>query len=234
MPTSTMSPTSTIRTGVTAEEIKQAFIDNMHCALGRSERVATKHNVYYALALTVRDRLFAHTVGTIGKYGGANARRVAYLSAEYLPGPQLANNLLSLGITEATREAMHSLGYDLDEIIAEEEEPGLGDGGLGRLASCYMDSLASGEVPAIGYGIRYEFGIFDQIIRDGWQEEITDKWLRYGNAWESARPEISYDVKFGGHTESYFRDGFYRTRWVPETEVKGVAYDTPVLGYGVD
>src|SRR3954454_1555943 len=229
-----MNPSS-IRTGVTAEEIKQAFLDNMHCALGRSEQVATRHNVYYALALTVRDRLFERTVGTIGKYGGSNARRVAYLSAEYLPGPQLANNLLSLGITEATREAMHSLGYDLDEIINEEEEPGLGNGGLGRLASCYMDSLASVEVPAIGYGIRYEFGIFDQVIRDGWQEEITDKWLRHGNAWEIARPGITYEVKFGGRTESSFDEqGRFRLNWIPETVVQGVAYDTPVLGYDVE
>ena len=226
---------SSIRTGVTAEEIKQAFLDNMHCALGRSERDATKHNVYHALALTVRDRLLNHVVGTIGKYGGANARRVAYLSAEYLPGPQLANNLLSLGITEVAREAMQSLGHDLDEIIAQEEEPGLGNGGLGRLASCYMDSLASVEVPAVGYGIRYEFGIFDQVIRDGWQEEVTDKWLREGNVWEIARPGIHYQVKFGGRTESFFDEqGRYRSRWIPETEVQGVAYDTPVLGYGVD
>jgi len=223
-----------IRTGISAKEMRQAFLDNMHCALGRSERVATRQNVYYALALTVRDRVLAHSVGTIGKYGGANARRVAYLSAEYLPGPQLANNLLSLGITEAAREAMRSLGYDLDEIIAEEEEPGLGNGGLGRLASCYMDSLASVEVPAIGYGIRYEFGIFDQVIRDGWQEEITDKWLRQGNAWEIARPGVHYAVKFGGYTESFADEqGRLHVRWVPETEVKGVAYDTPVLGYAV-
>jgi starch phosphorylase len=223
-----------IRTGISAKEIRQAFLDNMHCALGRSERVATRQNVYYALALTVRDRVLAHSVGTIGKYGGANARRVAYLSAEYLPGPQLANNLLGLGITEAAREAMRSLGYDLDEIIAEEEEPGLGNGGLGRLASCYMDSLASVEVPAIGYGIRYEFGIFDQVIRDGWQEEITDKWLRQGNAWEIARPGVHYAVKFGGYTESFADEqGRLHVRWVPETEVKGVAYDTPVLGYAV-
>src|SRR3982751_4877924 len=205
-PSATSSIMTNIRTGVKAEEIKQAFLDNMHCALGRSESAASMQNVYYALALTVRDRLFAHTVGTIGKYGGANARRVAYLSAEYLPGPQLANNLLRLRITETTRGAIHSLGYDLDEIIAEEEEPGLGNGGLGRLASCYMDSLASVEVPAIGYGIRYEFGIFDQVIRDGWQEEITDKWLHPGNAWEIARPGITYQVKFGGHTESSFDD----------------------------
>src|SRR6478672_10361603 len=217
-----------IRTGVSAEEIKQAFLDNMHCGLARSERMATKQNLYHALALTVRDRVLAHSVGTIGKYGGANARRVAYLSAEYLPGPQLANNLLGLGITEAAREAICSLGYDLDEIIAEEEEPGLGNGGLGRLASCYMDSLASVEVPAIGYGIRYEFGIFDQVIRDGWQEEITDKWLRQGNAWEIARPGVNYPVKFGGRTESFSDEqGAQRVRWIPETEVQGVAYDTP-------
>src|SRR6478672_2289033 len=227
-------PSSSTRTGVTAEEIKQAFLDTMHCALGRSESGATKQNIYYSLALTVRDRVLAHSVGTIGKYGGANARRVAYLSAEYLPGPQLANNLLSLGITEAAREAICSLGYDLDEIIAEEEEPGLGNGGLGRLASCYMDSLASVEVPAIGYGIRYEFGIFDQVIRDGWQEEITDKWLRQGNAWEIARPGVHYAVKFGGYTESFADEqGRLHVRGVPETEVKGVAYDTPVLGYAV-
>ncbi|MFL6529275.1 MAG: glycogen/starch/alpha-glucan phosphorylase, partial [Chthoniobacterales bacterium] len=147
----------------------------------------------------------------------------------------LANNLLSLGITEATRDAMNSLGYDLNEIIDEEEEPGLGNGGLGRLASCYMDSLASVEVPALGYGIRYEFGIFDQVIRDGWQEEITDKWLRQGNAWEIARPGISYEVKFGGHTESSFDEqGRFRLKWIPETMVQGVAYDTPVLGYAVE
>ena len=223
-----------IRTGDSADEIRQALIDNMHCGLARSERVATRQNVYYALALTVRDRLFAHSVESLENYGGANARRVAYLSAEYLPGPQLANNLLSLGITEEARAAMHSLGCNLDEIIAVEEEPGLGNGGLGRLASCYMDSLASLEVPAIGYGIRYEFGIFDQVIRDGWQEEITDKWLRQGNPWEIMRPGISFEVKFGGHTESSSDEqGGLRVRWIPETEVKGVAYDTPVLGYAV-
>ena len=151
----------------------------------------------------MRDRLFHRSVASIwNTHGGADARRVAYLSAEFLLGPHLANNLLNLGITEAAREAMSGLGYDLDEILAQEEEPGLGNGGLGRLASCYMDSLASLEVPAVGYGIRYEFGIFDQVIRDGWQCEITDKWLKNGNPWEIARPEIAYEVKFGGHTEA--------------------------------
>jgi glycogen phosphorylase len=220
---------------VTADEIKQAFRDNLHSGLGRLERFATKNDLYLALALTVRDRLFERIVETMDTYGGVNARRVAYLSAEYLPGPHLANNLLNLGITDVTREALRELGYDLEELVAQEEEPGLGNGGLGRLASCFMDSLASVEVPALGYGIRYEFGIFDQVIRDGWQQEITDKWLRFGNPWEIARPDISYSVKFGGHTEM-FRDeqGNFRVRWIPNTEIKGVAYDTPIVGYRVN
>src|SRR3954469_14422366 len=210
-----MKPSSKIRAGLTADDIKQAFIDNLRCGLGRSVATAKKAAIYHALSLTVRDRLFDRTVDTIGKYGGANARRVGYLSAEYLPGPQLANNLLNLGITEAAREAMRALGHDLDEIVAQEEEPGLGNGGLGRLASCYMDSLASVEVPAFGYGIRYEFGIFDQSIYEGWQFEATDKWLRNGNPWEIARPEYSYQVKFGGRTEAFTDEqGRHRARWV--------------------
>jgi starch phosphorylase len=225
---------SSVRTGVSSDEIKTAFRENLRCALGRSERVATRHDLYFALALTVRDRVLERSVESLESYGGADARRVAYLSAEYLPGPHLANNLLNLGITEATREALNTLGHDLDKIIAEEDEPGLGNGGLGRLASCYMDSLASVEVPAIGYGIRYEFGIFDQIIRDGWQCEITDKWLRNGNPWEIARPEIAHEVKFGGRTETFTdNQGRSRVHWIPETEVKGVAYDTPIPGYRV-
>lgn len=227
-----MKTTSHIRTGVSIDEIKQAFLENLHCGLGRVENIATEHDLYWALALTIRDRVFQRNVKSMQDYGEADARRVAYLSAEYLPGPHLANNLLNLGITEQTRDALRSLDVDLDEIIAQEEEPGLGNGGLGRLASCYMDSLASVEVPAIGYGIRYEFGIFDQVIRDGWQCEITDKWLRNGNPWEVARPEIAYSVKFGGRTETDSENG--RVDWIPETEVKGIAYDTPILGYRVN
>ena len=228
------SSAGTIPDKITADEIKQAFRDNLRSGLGRLERFATKKDLYLALALTVRDRVFERTVETMETYGGVNARRVAYLSAEYLPGPHLANNLLNLGITEVTREALRELGYDLDDLIAQEEEPGLGNGGLGRLASCFMDSLASVQVMAIGYGIRYEFGIFDQVIRDGWQQEITDKWLRFGNPWEIARPNIGYSVKFGGHTKILGdQQGKFRV-WIPDTEVKGIAYDTPIAGYRVN
>ncbi len=229
-----MSLPENIRTGLTTDTIRQAFCDNLGCGMGRLDVTATRHDLYVALALTVRDRLFQRSIASMQNYGGKDARRVAYLSAEYLPGPHLANNLLNLGITEPAREALKGLGYDLDEILAQEEEPGLGNGGLGRLASCYMDSLASVEVPAVGYGIRYEFGIFDQVIRDGWQHEVTDKWLRHGNPWEIPRSEITYGVNFGGHTEAWTDEqGRYRVHWIPEIAVKGVAYDTPILGYRV-
>ncbi len=221
-----------VRTGCSVPDLKQAFLDNLLCALGRIPATATRNDAYLALAFTVRDRILQHGAQTTGAYLKEDARAVAYLSAEFLPGPHLANNLLNLGITEPARQALAELGLDLDSLIDQEEEPGLGNGGLGRLASCYLESLASLGVPAIGYGIRYEFGIFDQSIQDGWQVEITDKWLRFGNPWEIARAEISYAVPFGGHTETWTDDaGRYRVRWIPDTVVKGVAHDTPILGY---
>ncbi len=223
-----------LRTGLGVEDIKQAFLDNLFYQMNRVPAVATKNDLYMALAMTVRDRVFHSSVHTIENYAERKPRVVAYLSAEFLPGPHLANNLLSLGITAQTRRALSELGYDLDELLSQEEEPGLGNGGLGRVASCFLDSLASLEVPAVGYGIRYEFGIFDQVIKDGWQTEITDKWRRFGNPWEICRPVIVYDVNFGGSTETG-RDelGRYRVHWIPDNVVKGVAYDTPILGYRV-
>jgi glycogen phosphorylase len=227
-------PASSTRCGLSVADLKQSFLDNLFCGLGRVPMAATRNDAYTALALTVRDRVLKQGVRTMETYHDQDARVVAYLSAEFLPGPHLANNLLNLGIVDQTRQAMSELGLNLDDLIEQEEEPGLGNGGLGRLASCYLDSLASVEVPAIGYGIRYEFGIFDQTIKDGWQVEITDKWLRFGNPWEIARPEITHEVKFGGHTEAGADEqGRYRVRWVPGTVVKGVAYDTPILGYRV-
>lgn len=157
---------------------------------------------------------------------------MAYLSAEFLMGPHLGNNLVNLGLYAEVRQAMAELGLSLDELLREEPEPGLGNGGLGRLAACFLDSMATLEIPCLGYGIRYEFGIFEQDIVDGWQVERTDKWLRYGNPWELARPEWAVEVKLGGYTERY-QDPQERTRvrWVPARTVVGIPYDTPILGY---
>jgi len=215
-------------------DLRQSFLDNLFCDLGRAPMAATPNDIYTALALTVRDRVHKQGVRTKETRAEQEARVVAYLSAEFLPGPHLANNLLNLGIVESTRDALSEFGLDLDQVIEQEEEPGLGNGGLGRLASCFLDSLASLEVPAVGYGIRYEFGIFEQAIANGWQVEVTDKWLRFGNPWEIVRPEIYYEVKFGGRTEAGKDEfGRYKVHWLPDTEVKGEAYDTPILGYRV-
>ncbi|MDO8958284.1 MAG: glycogen/starch/alpha-glucan phosphorylase [Rhodocyclaceae bacterium] len=223
-----------IRTGLSEESIRLAFLDNLFYVQGRFLEVASPDDKYKALAFTVRDRLLHRWVSTIHTYKKLNPRTVCYLSAEYLPGPFLGNNLLNLGIEEPTRKALAGLGVDLDELIEYEEEPGLGNGGLGRLAACFMDSLATLQISAISYGIRYEFGIFTQAIRDGKQVETTDNWLRYGNPWEVRRPNVAYEVKLGGHTEQYVDEqDRFRVRWVPGETFLGVAIDTPILGHGV-
>jgi starch phosphorylase len=224
------------RTGLEADTIATALIDNLHCLQGKLPQHATRRDWYMALAYTVRDRMMQRYIGTVESVSETNtdAKVVAYLSAEFLTGPHLGNGLINLGIWDAVEQALSTVGQNLSTLLEQEEEPGLGNGGLGRLAACYMDSLATLNVPAIGYGIRYEFGIFDQAIRDGWQVELTDKWLRFGNPWEIVRPEVTFDVKLGGHTEPYQDvDGRYRVRWLPQKVVKGVAYDTPVPGYRV-
>jgi len=224
-----------IRTGLSAEALERAVVDNLAYLQGRFPEVASPHDWYRALAHSVRDRMLERWVRTVQTLAVSDVKVACYLSAEFLIGPQLGNNLLCLGIEANARQAMRALDQDLDELLALEEEPGLGNGGLGRLAACYLDSLATLEVPAVGYGIRYEFGIFDQQIRDGWQVEVTDKWLQNGNPWEIVRPEVSYYVNFGGHTETGTdADGRYTVRWVPAGRVKGIACDIPVIGYRVN
>lgn len=223
------------RTGLDIETLKRAFLDNLFYIQGKFPRIATLNDYYMALSYTVRDRLLLRWINTAQTYTEHASRTVAYLSAEFLMGPHLGNNLINLGIYDLVKQAIEELGLNLDELLEQEEEPGLGNGGLGRLAACYLDSLATLEIPAMGYGIRYEYGIFDQDIRDGWQIEITDKWLRYGNPWEIARPEWAVEVKFGGHIETFVDEhGHSRKRWVPYKEVLGIPYDTPVLGYKVN
>ena len=233
-PASVRRETENIRTGLSAESIRLAFCDNLFFLIGRFPKVATPHDRFMALAYTVRDRLLQHWIRTAETYFERRSRTVCYLSAEYLLGPQLGSNLINLGIYDAVEQAMKDFGLDLEDILDQEEEPGLGNGGLGRLAACYIESMATLEIPSIAYGIRYEYGIFDQAIRDGWQVEMTDKWLRLGNPWEIARPELAFEVKFGGRTEGYMDNGTYRVRWLPDRIVRGTAYDTPVLGYRVN
>jgi starch phosphorylase len=237
---STPNPTESLdserehtRTGLSKAALKQDFLDNLFYIQGRFREVATPHDLYMAAAFTTRDRLLKRWVESAQVFKTSHARTVCYLSAEYLLGPHLACNLVNLGITETAREVGEELGLDLDAILEEEEEPGLGNGGLGRLAACFMESLSTCRIPAIGYGIRYEFGIFDQAIEDGWQVEKTDNWLRNGNPWEIPRPKIRFAVGYGGYTESYRDDkGRSRQRWQPALVINGMAYDTPILGYG--
>ena len=223
------------RTGLSVDTLRRAMADNLFYIQGKWPEVASTNDCYLALAYTVRDRMMQRWLGSIRTYLKPEVRVVTYLSAEFLLGPHLGRNLLNLGITEPVKQAIQESGLKLDKLIAQEEEPGLGNGGLGRLAACYMESLSSLQIPAIGYGIRYEFGIFDQDIHDGWQVEITDKWLQYGNPWEIPHPEGSVIVGFGGHTEGYTdSDGCYRKRWIPSRQVKGIPYDTPIPGYRVN
>ncbi len=234
-PTPKIQPIESTRTDMGIEAIKQSIIEHLFLTQGRTLELATQNDFYMAVAYAIRDRLLYRWLHSIRTMRRKEVKGVGYLSAEFLIGPQLENNLINLGIYNEVKEAFDNAGHDLTTLIEYEQEPGLGNGGLGRLAACFLDSLATMEVPAIGYGIRYEFGIFDQEISNGWQVEITDKWLNLGNPWEIARPEISYEVKLGGHTESYIDDkGNYRVRWIPAQVVKGFAFDTPVLGYKVN
>ena len=209
--TITPSPHTSTESSTLAGQIRR----HLFYSQAKSPSLATTHDHYRALALAVRDRLLQNWVDTAETYTAQGVRTAAYLSAEYLLGPHLDNNLVNLGMREEAEQACRELGLNLEELIANEPEPGLGNGGLGRLAACFQESLASLELPAIGYGIRYEFGIFHQSIGPDGQHESTDPWLARGNPWEVIRPEWSYPVRIGDHT------------------VMGVAHDTPIVGYGV-
>lgn len=220
------------RTSCSPQTLQTAITDNLLYIQGKFPEIATLNDYYMALAYTVRDRLLQRWVNSVKTHIHQDVRIVGYLSAEFLLGPHLGNNLINLGIYDCVRQAVEELGLELDSLLAQEEEPGLGNGGLGRLAACFLDSLTTLEIPAIGYGIRYEFGIFDQQIHDGWQVEVTDKWLRYGNPWEIIRPEWAVEVKLGGYTQSYTDEqGRYQVQWIPHQVVTGIPYDTPILGY---
>jgi starch phosphorylase len=220
-----------------AASLRRDLVGKLYFELAKFPEVATRNDQFLALAFAIRDRVLHRWVDSSRTYLEGKHRSVIYLSAEFLIGPQLGANLLALGLHTAARTALGELGLSLDELIEHEEEPGLGNGGLGRLAACYIESMATLDIPAIGHGLRYEFGIFDQDIRDGWQVERTDRWLRNGNPWEVRRYEIEHPVWFGGtteHTADPRHPGRLRVHWIPERRVKGIPYDVPIAGYATN
>ena len=205
--------------------------ERLFYTLGKRPEIATTHDFYMALSYAVRDQMMTYWLDLPRQ----PRKEVAYLSAEFLIGPQLNNNLISLGIRKEAKHALSEFDYSLEDILNVAEEPGLGNGGLGRLAACYMESLATLKVPATGYGIRYKYGIFKQQIVDNQQVEITDNWLHGEWPWELCQPDESVLVGFGGKVENYVSDrGNYRVRWVPEEQVVAVPYDILQLGYRVN
>ncbi len=207
------------------------FLRNLNNGRGVALSTSTANDRYFALAATVRDYLMARWLEDVRRQRTIQSKGVAYLSAEYLLGRQLDNNLLATGLTDIADEALVACGLDLDDVRAMEVEPGLGNGGLGRLAACFIDSLATLGVPSVGYGIRYEYGIFRQTFVDGQQVEQADSWLALGSPWEFPHPEAARTVSFGGHTETYDDGGVTRTRWVPAWNVLAVPYNYMVPGY---
>ena len=215
----------------TVDGFVRQFLRNLNYERGVPLSASSDNDRYFAFAMTVRDYLMARWLEDQRRQREQQAKGVCYLSAEYLLGRQLDNNLLASGLTDIAREAMASCGIDIDQLRAEEVEPGLGNGGLGRLAACFIDSLATLGVPNIGYGIRYEYGIFRQTFVDEQQVEQPDAWLSMGSPWEFPHPEAAQAISFGGHTETYDDEGTTRTRWVPGWNVQAVPYNYMVPGY---
>ena len=212
----------------------ESFARRMTYSVVRDEYTATRHDNYRALALSIRDQIVERWFSTQEHYYKTDAKRVYYLSLEFLLGRSMINNLINLRASSIYRDAMDDLGYELDDLKEEEQDAGLGNGGLGRLAACFLDSAATLDLPFYGYGIRYEYGIFRQHFEQGFQVETPDNWLRYGNAWEIARPDVLFPIHFYGRTTTRVEDGKTRFAWVDTQDVMAMAYDIPILGYGND
>ncbi|MDX2187574.1 MAG: glycogen/starch/alpha-glucan phosphorylase [Opitutaceae bacterium] len=214
-------------------KIKQAILRHLTYTLARDVHTATKRDWWIATAMAVREHVLARLISTQGVHNASNVRRLYYLSLEYLMGRLMENNLYNTGQFDAAVSALKELGVDFEEIREQEVDMGLGNGGLGRLAACFLDSLATLDYPAIGYGIHYEFGLFRQEFVDGHQVEHPDSWMIFGTPWEVMRPEYAVSVQIYGNVENVFDDrGNYRPKWVNTREVLGVPYDIPIAGYG--
>jgi len=225
-------PKSLLTRGMDKEAIKAAFWHHLVYSNAKDTHSATQRDYYTSLALTVRDRLVERWIETQQAYYNADAKRVYYLSLEFLIGRTLGNSVINLQMYQACAQALEEIGFNLEEMRDIETDAGLGNGGLGRLAACFLDSMATLGIPALGYGIRYEYGIFAQKIENGYQVEHADNWLRYGNPWELPRPEILLPVKFYGRVAvNQTQDGKPRFEWVDTQDVMAMPYDTPVPGY---
>jgi starch phosphorylase len=221
--------------GMHADDLFDNFRRYYTYHLGRDKNCHLLHYAFRALALVQKDRLMERWIKTRYTYKENDCRRVHYLSMEYLMGRALSNTMLNLGTEEATIKALHKLGMDLEELESAEQDAGLGNGGLGRLAACFLDSCATMQLPVIGYGIRYEYGMFRQAIIEGKQVEEPDHWLETGNPWELERPEYKQRIQYGGRSEEYTdSDGQLRNRWVESRDVIAVPFDIPIAGYKND
>jgi starch phosphorylase len=218
--------------GLDEESLIRSFFFHLTCTLAKDQYVATDQDKYQALALAVRDRLVGRWIQTQQTYHKENSKRICYLSLEFLIGRAMGNNVICLLLEDTCRKAMNKIGLNWDDLRDVEVDAALGNGGLGRLAACFLDSMATLKLPAIGYGIRYDYGIFKQNIENGYQVEEPDNWLRYGNPWEVAHPELSYVVNFEGRAEPRRVNGVTHWNWVGSQPIVGMAYDTPIVGYG--
>ena len=234
-PVAPQSPTSRVPTtesvGERGAAMREAILDKIRYAAGRDVASARDHDWFLATALAVRDRIIDAWLDSIHRTT-PEAKQVAYFSLEFLIGRLLVDSITNLDVSGEVREALSGLGIDFDRVRTAEPDAALGNGGLGRLAACFMESMASLDLPAYGYGIRYDYGLFRQVITDGWQHEIPEDWLSFGNPWEFERPNIAYPIHFGGHVEHVAdAERTIRRDWHHAETVMAVAFDTPVVGW---
>ncbi|TRZ70155.1 MAG: glycogen/starch/alpha-glucan family phosphorylase, partial [Rhodocyclaceae bacterium] len=221
--------------GLDAVSLSKSLANHLTFTVGKDSVTATERDWFYATAFMTRDRLIERWMDTMRSYYNLDAKRVYYLSMEFLMGRTLMNSLHNLGFEPECQQALKSLGIDLHKMREIEHDAALGNGGLGRLAACFLDSMATLSLPGYGYGIRYEYGMFSQHIEDGRQVEHPDNWLRYGNPWEFPRPEVLYQVKFNGRVVQFSDEkGVLRHHWVDTEDVMAMAYDTPIPGYATN
>lgn len=221
-----------IRFAKDSQSIKWDFAEHLAYSLGCDRYSAADQDRFMALAMTVRDRIIGRWTKTQQTHHDKQVKRVYYLSLEFLMGRAMTNNIINLGLENEFSQALSELGYSYEELSEHEVDAGIGNGGLGRLAACFLDSMATMDLPAFGYGLRYNYGIFRQRIDNGYQTEQPDDWLRYGNPWEIERRELTFPVRFGGRVEAITEKGITYYKWIDTYDVMGIAYDTPIVGYG--